>query len=520
MNYNFLKKVRVIVSLIFFLSITVIFLDLSFTLPENYSDYPLYLQFIPSLLKFISLGTITAAGFIFILLLTILFGRVYCSSICPLGILQDIITYTRKKFKKLRYTYEKPFTKTRYGVLIAAVIFFLFGSVIGLNLLDPYSNFGRILNNIIRPIAIGLNNAAVFTLEKFNTYWIYPVEWKGITPFAFIFSLFVLGLILWLSVKYGRLYCNTLCPVGTLLGFISKYSLFRIEIDEPNCKGCKICERVCKSSCIDTDNRYIDFSRCVSCFNCFTVCPTSGIKYEFKYGKKKITEHKFDIDKRDFMKKTTVYFLGAQAVLKAQQKIEVYKESEIPVIREFAVSPPGSESLDNFTSNCTACHLCVAACPTQVLQPSFLEYGLLGIMQPHMDYKSGFCNYDCVICGDVCPSGAILPQVLETKKLIQLGKAKFVKDNCIVYSQGTDCGACAEHCPTKAVRMELDPEVNLKAPKINEEICIGCGACEYACPTFPYKSIWVKSNPVHQAAKKPEQEKLEDEVDLKEEFPF
>ena len=141
-------------------------------------------------------------------------------------------------------------------------------------------------------------------------------------------------------------------------------------------------------------------------------------------------------------------------------------------------------------------------------------------MQPLMNYKIGFCNYDCVVCGDVCPTGAITNQFIDNKKLIQLGVAKFVKENCIVYSQGTDCGACAEHCPTKAVKMVLDIEVNKKAPVINEEICIGCGACEYACPTKPYKSIYIESNPIHKLAQKPKEEELKEKVDLKEEFPF
>lgn len=519
MNYSLLKKVRVIISLTFFFFISLIFLDVSFTLPEKLAEYPLYLQFIPSILKFISIGGIAAAGFIFILILTLLFGRVYCSSVCPLGILQDIVTYLRKKIGKVKFSFTQPFTKTRYIILVVSILIFLFGSVFALNILDPYSNFGRILANLIRPVVIGINNSLAFTLESFNTYWIYPVELKGIHIFSVLFSLGVLILVVWMSYKYGRLYCNTICPVGTFLGFLSKYSLFQIVIDEPNCKSCGVCEIVCKSNCIDTENSYIDFSRCVSCFNCFTVCPTAGIEYKFKYSSSIKNEQKFDFEKRDFLIKSAVYLIGANAVIKAQQKIEVYKENTIPVIREFAVSPPGSYSIQNFTDKCTACHLCVTACPTHVLQPSFLEYGFLGIMQPRMDFITGFCNYDCVICSDVCPTGAILPQKSNDKKLIQLGVAKFIRDNCIVYTQGTDCGACAEHCPTKAVRMMLDPEVNKNAPKVDEEICIGCGACEYACPTIPYKAIYVKSNPIHQAAKKPSEEKL-DEIELENAFPF
>lgn len=519
MNYSLLKKVRVIVALAFLLSITILFLDITFSLPEKFSDYPLYLQFIPSLLKYLSLGTLAAAGFLVVIVFTLLFGRVYCSTACPLGVLQDIISFISKKIKKRKYVYKKPLTKTRYSILIVTILVFLSGSVITFNLLDPYSNFGRILSNIFQPIVVGINNTIAFFLESFNLYWIYPVEFRGIEIFSLLFSIGVFGIVGWMSYKHGRLYCNTICPVGTFLGFISKFSLFKIGITESNCISCGVCERVCKANCIDTDNSSIDFERCIACFNCFTSCSTEAIEYQFRYLPQKKDGPIVNISKRDFVIKSAVYFVGASAVLKAQKKIEVYKENEIPVIREYAVSPPGSVSINNFTDNCTACHLCVAACPTHVLQPSFLEYGLLGIMQPRMDYIKGFCNYDCVICSQVCPSGAILPIKQESKKLIQLGIAKFEKDNCIVYTQKTDCGACAEHCPTKAVRMVLDPEVNKNAPKIDEEICVGCGACEYACPTIPYKAIYVKSNPSHLTAKLPVQEELE-QPDLEEDFPF
>lgn len=519
MDLRFLKKVRVVMSLIFILSIAAIYFDLSFSIQSSFSEYPLYLQFIPSILSFISVATIAGSGFIVVLVLTLLFGRVYCSTVCPLGILQDIITFIRNKSKRISFYLTKPFTKTRYTILSVTVLLFLFGTSIGLNLLDPYSNFGRITSNIFRPLTIGVNNLAASVFESMNSYIISPLEFKGINLFSLLFSFSFLILIVWLSYNYGRLYCNTICPVGTLLGLISKISFFNIQIIESNCIECGDCETVCKSNCIESNSKFIDFSRCVGCFNCFDVCPSIGISYKPRYILQKSTKH--DSDKRNFFKNIGIFLLGSQIVLKAQEKIiEVYKENTNPVVRVSPVSPPGSISIENFTDNCTACHLCVASCPTQVLQPSFLEYGLLGIMQPRMDYIIGFCNYDCTICTDVCPSGAILSRTSESKKLIQLGKAKFVKDNCVVYTQKTDCGACAEHCPTKSVEMELDDEVNLKAPVINEEICVGCGACEFACPTKPYKAIYVEGNPTHLIAKKPKEEKLEEKIDLKEAFPF
>lgn len=518
MDLRFLKKVRVIISLLFIVSISMLFFDLSFSIQSQFADYPLFLQFIPSLLSFISVVSFTGIGFIIVIIITALFGRVYCSTICPLGILQDAITFFRKKIKRINYYLTKPFTKTRYIILGITILFYFTGASIGLKLLDPFSNYGRITTNIFRPITIGANNFISFLLEKMNFYFISPLEFKGINLFSFLFSIILLGIIIWMSYSYGRIYCNSICPVGTFLGLLSKVSFFKIGIIETNCISCGECETVCKSNCIESESKYIDFSRCVGCFNCFDVCPSIGISYIPRYNFNKTSG--FDSDKRSFFQKIGIFIFTSNLAIKAQEKIQVYTRNKIPVVRNLPVSPPGSISIENFNDHCTACHLCVSSCPTQVLQPSFLEYGLLGIMQPRMDYKTSYCNYDCTICTDICPSGAIIKTDLESKKLIQMGKAKFIKENCVVYSQKTDCGACAEHCPTKAVKMELDVEINKKAPNVTEEICVGCGACEYACPTIPYKAIYVESNKEHLIAKKPQEEKLQEEIDYKDAFPF
>jgi ferredoxin len=227
-----------------------------------------------------------------------------------------------------------------------------------------------------------------------------------------------------------------------------------------------------------------------------------------------------DSSKRKFIIKTSLYLLSLSAIAaQVQKKIVVTKPSTKPIFRKSAVSPPGSIGVERFKSKCTACHLCVSSCPTQVLQPSFLEYGFLGILQPRLDNITGFCNFECKICGDVCPTGAILPFDLEKKKLTQIGKAKFVKDNCIVQTQKTDCGACSEHCPTKAVHM-IPFEGTLVIPEVRDDYCIGCGACEFACPTKPYKAIYVEGNGTHQIAKKNVELKKQEVINTKEDFPF
>jgi ferredoxin len=192
-------------------------------------------------------------------------------------------------------------------------------------------------------------------------------------------------------------------------------------------------------------------------------------------------------------------------------------QSTIPEKKSSAVSPPGSKSVERFNKICTGCSLCVSACPTKVLQPSFLEYGLIGMMQPHMAYRKGLCEFDCTLCSDVCPTGAIVPITMEAKHLLQIGQVQFEKKNCIVETEKTDCGACSEHCPTKAVHMV--PYGKLFIPEIDQKICVGCGACEYACPTTPFKAIYINGNRTHLAAVKPKTEKAKNV--LKEgEFPF
>jgi len=439
-------------------------------------------------------------------------------------VLQDIINFISKKIKKKkkRFGYLKEQKILRLTLLFIPILTFLFGSSIAVNLLDPYSIYGRFAGNFFRPVLININNVVAYVFEKMKLYSVSNFEIRAfaIIPFIIVSLFFIFVLIL--AYKKGRLYCNTVCPVGTLLGYISKYSLFRIIIKEEDCLSCGACARVCKSECINSKEKIVDMSRCVACFDCLTSCPTDGLFYDYKYRRTKTEVDPVDQSKRNFFNSTALYLLSF-STLSAQtvKNIIITKRSTKQIFRKSAVSPPGSVSVDRFNSKCTACHLCVSSCPTQVLQPSFLEYGFLGMLQPRMDYNANYCNFDCKICGEVCPTGAIRSIDVEKKKLTQIGIAKFLKDNCVVNTQKTDCGACSEHCPTKAVHM-IPFEKNLVIPEVREDYCIGCGACEHACPVIPYKAIYVEGNRVHQTAKKNVEEKKqrEQKVNYKEEFPF
>jgi len=513
-----LKKIRVAVSLTFFVMTGLLFLDFYGLLPPSWAENTLFLQFVPSITKFITLISISATGFIVTLLLTMLFGRVYCSTICPLGTIQDLGSFLSRKFEKKHHRHIKSFSALRNCLLALTAITALSGSMTVLNLLDPFSSFGRIVSNLARPILLATNNVLAFALESASIYTLYPIQVKAITLTSIAVPLITVGVLLRLSYKHGRLYCNTVCPVGAFLGLLSKISIYRIAINDANCIGCNLCEQVCKAGCIDKKAKTVDFARCVGCYNCFTICPTEGFDFRSAFAEASSTRpEKLDYKRREAIYNSWLLVTGTLGTTTVgTKKIISTKESTIAVVKTTPIAPPGAQSIEHFTGRCTACHLCISACPSQVLSPSFLEYGFAGVMQPQMDYSTGFCNYDCTTCTQICPSGAILPVVQEHKKLTQLGTAKFVKDNCIVYTEEKECGACSEHCPTKAVKMV--PYKKLVAPEVKEDYCIGCGACEYACPTKPFKAIYVEGKPVHAIAKKPEIKKLD--MKVQEEFPF
>lgn len=536
MSTSVLRKIRIVISLIFFIAFSFIFLDFRRIIPEDIINGITWLQFIPSILKFINVLSISAIGFLVVLILTLLFGRVYCSSVCPLGILQDIIIWFSKKFKKKRkrfFKFSEPHNKLRYGLLILSVLAFIFGIITFINLLDPYSNFGRIFTFFVKPVVILVNNLLAAILGKVKIYTLFPVEIKLIPALIFLLQFIILGVVVWLSAIHGRLFCNTICPVGTFLGFLSKFSLFRIRIDHSTCTSCGLCGMVCKASCLSTKDQKLDVTRCISCFNCLTVCSSNSVLYSArKTAPLKVEEIKIDdsgktdIGKRKFVFGTIAFTFGMMGISRAQDQDTISKviptnakPTEIKEAREYPVCPPGGTSIELYNNRCTACNLCVNTCPNDVLQPAFLEYGLAGLMQPRMDYWKGFCNFECTRCLDVCPTGALLPIEIEAKKLTQLGIAKFIKENCIVHTDKTDCGACSEHCPTKAVKMVPYEEKGLVIPEVEDKICIGCGACEFACPTTPYKAIFINGNYEHKLAEKPKEEKIIMPTS-EEDFPF
>ena len=561
-----LKIFRVTAATAIFIAALLAFLNFSMGWETNHI---LHIQFVPALLS-LAAGTLgVALPLIILLLLTLIFGRVYCSFLCPTGILQDIIGRLARPFTRRTRTnphspgagehntsagshssganagsststgsstsagsstsigYRKPHSILRYIILIATGLLFALGLAWPLTLLDPYSLFGKIASQFFGSIEIFLNNALANIFPNSIPY----LKYTSIATVSFIYGTIALITLILFSAAHGRLYCNTICPVGTLLGLIGSKSLFQIRIDSNACKHCNACAKNCKSNCIDIKGQKVDTERCVVCFNCLQHCKFGALHYSLRRpaastsnstsagsstastsatsakatsgtstsgatsASAASTPPSEKIDKG--LRTTLAGLAGLGTAILAHKgtgsrfiPIKEYREKHLPenlrASQELGIMPPGAGTLEHFKQNCTGCYACVAACPGDVIKPATFEYGPDGILLPTLKYNGHFCGYECNACSSACPSGALSPLTLKEKKRTAIGKAIYMAGKCIVFQAGTDCGACDEHCPTKAITMVPVPGKSfLYYPKLNRDLCIGCGGCEYICPQKP-----------------------------------
>ena len=496
-----LRTIRIFLALIFFIGASLLFLDFTGTI-HAWFGWIAKVQFLPAVLA-INVGVIVA-----LVAFTFIFGRVYCSVICPMGVLQDVFAKFGKWSKKNRYSYSPALNWWRYSLLAIMVIAIIFGigSIVGI--LAPYSSFGRIMHSLFSPIWQYGNNVLARMAERSGSYAFYPTEvWiRSIAVFTTaVVTLTVIAILAW---RNGRTYCNAICPVGTVLGFMSRYSLFRPTIDVAKCNGCGLCARNCKSACINSREHSIDYSRCVSCMDCIGKCHKNAISYTYKrvpklkevpamIGESEINAP--DASRRNFL--GVMALMGSTALVEAAEKtvdggLAVIEDKKVP-IRNTHITPPGSQGHSNLASRCTGCQLCVSVCPNQVLRPSG---NLENFMHPVASYERGYCRPECTKCSEVCPTGAIKKIDKAEKSSIQIGRATWVKENCIPLTDEVSCGNCARHCPVGAIQMVSSmpgDELALKIPAVDTEKCIGCGACENLCPSRPFSAIYVEGNERH-----------------------
>ena len=568
-----LRIIRITLAAICFVAVTLLFLDFTGTL-HLWFGWLAKIQFLPAVL---ALNFVVIA---ILLVLTLLFGRIYCSVICPLGIFQDCVSNlsSRRKGKKARFSYSKEIKWLRYGVLVLFVIALVAGLNALVALLAPYSAYGRMVQSLLAPVWLWGNNLLAWIAERQDSYaFVTKDVWLKSLP-TLIVAAVTFVVVVVLAWRNGRTYCNTICPVGTTLSFFSRFAMFRPVIDKSKCKSCHACERKCKAACIDVDNHKIDYSRCVDCFDCIDSCRLGALKYRFAWGRgvgsgstgaktpqnapvgsKMTSDESKNGQNRSSAAPTPVaepvvrqgsptaevtdngkgvstidatspvaepveatdkgrraFLVGGAAVIGGSLLSSIPMRAEEEEIKDkkrdggFAevlpkkapnrktpITPFGSESVEKFYKHCTACQLCVTVCPNNVLRPSSrLEH----LMQPEMSFEKGYCRPECVKCSEVCPAGAILKITPEEKTEWKVGTAGVDYDLCVVNRDGVSCGNCAHHCPVGAIRMvrkNPDDEKSPRIPSVNEEKCIGCGACENLCPSRPISAITVNGYSVH-----------------------
>ena len=518
-----LRRIRTTLALVVFVLITLLFLDVTGTL-HKYFGWLASIQFWPALLA-LHVGVLAL-----LVVLTLVFGRIYCSIICPLGVMQDVVSRLHGIRKKNRFTYSKEKRWLRYTVLAVFIVSALAGVNAVVSLLAPYSSYGRIAGSLMKPVYEAGNNVLAAIAESVNSYAFYSVDvWLKSLPTLIVASvtLVVIAVLAW---RGGRTYCNTICPVGTILSFLARFSWFKVRIDGSKCVNCGLCTKNCKASAIDFKNHKIDYSRCVVCGDCIGKCHKGAISLSSRRADKrtsrqvnkqtsgqadKRTSQNADSanllvnssagvlstneSRRSFLLGVAVAATGA-ALAQEKKKVDgglAAIEDKVAPRRLTPLTPPGSLSAQHFAQHCTSCQLCVSTCPNGVLRPST---DLSTFMQPTISYERGYCRPECTKCGEVCPTGAIKPITRAIKSATQIGHAVWLKKNCVPLTDGVECGNCAHHCPTGAITMiPLNPkdERSPKIPAVNEARCIGCGACENLCPARPFSAIYVEGHEVH-----------------------
>ncbi|MDR1921397.1 MAG: 4Fe-4S binding protein [Candidatus Adiutrix sp.] len=436
-------------------------------------DWPAGLALLPNfqygqlVAGFFSGSPRAAAALLVMSLLTILGGRWFCGFICPLGAAMDLAGFIRSRLRPQKFSFKKSRAWRALVPGLTLVLFWL-GLTLPFGLLEPYSQM----------VSVSLFHAG-----------------PGLITAAVILAAFL----------KGRGFCNSLCPTGLILRLLSRSPVLTLRIDPQACLGCGGCRRVCPASCLDSDKRRLDHDRCLVCLSCAPVCPKGAISFG--------RERAEPFGRRGFLRLAGVSALAGGAFLTSQEA----RAKLLPGPSASPILPPGALSLAHLNAHCSLCHTCVRACPNQALRPS-PGGGLLLYNKPILDPYQGFCQYDCTVCTRICPTGALQRLSLEEKRLSRLGLVSLDRLECVVVKNGTSCGACAELCPTGAVGMAPGPS-GRDEPSLEQSYCIGCGACQKACPVRPRAAIWVDGLPLQQTARAPRAEAVEDAA-LSEEFPF
>jgi len=416
------------------------------------------------------------------LVLSLIIGRFFCGWICPLGTIIDICGARAK-------TRDPGFRQIKYYVLGAIVVFAFLGVQIKW-IFDPLVITARFISlNFIPSFTLALDKAFVFLITSldfytplYDFYRLLKASVLGAKIYYFPHSLVTLSFfaaICSLVIITKRFWCRIICPLGAIYSIIAKFSMLERRVDK--CVKCMKCKTDCRMSAIKEDISYRK-SECILCLDCVYNCPVQGT--EFTWRAKPVNPRAKDsVSRKDFL------FLIASSLLLSGFKGRE-REAKKKLIR-----PPGVGVEREFLDKCIRCGNCMRLCPTNGLQPAIFESGLAGIWAPHLVPEIGYCEYNCNLCGNSCPAGAIPKLSLAQKKEQRLGLANINKDICIPWAQNKECIVCEEHCPVPGKAVKIYDEVfdgkRIKKPYIDASLCIGCGICQNKCPVRPFRAIKV-----------------------------
>jgi MauM/NapG family ferredoxin protein len=464
----------------------------------------LFLDFDPLILLTTLLSAHAAArAFLLSLILvavTLLLGRVFCGWICPLGTLNNLVGSIRKHRAR-----EKPrdWHRIKYSLLIGILASAVF-TLQPVGILDPLSLLIRSLSVSLYPAftyAVRSAFDAVFSSNPLGiaavSEPVYGVLKESVLSFnqayylqsVFIGMLFLA--VLGLNLVEKRFWCRYLCPLGALLGLLSRFSLLKRSVSE-GCTECGACAGVCQGAAEpDAKGKWKD-AECYYCWNCDDVCPNNAVSFGF--AQKKVTPA-LDLGRRRVI-------VSALSGVAAVPLVRLTPLGTANARNPRLLRPPGALEEKEFLARCVKCGECMKVCTTNGLQPTLLEAGLEGIWSPLLVPRVGYCEYRCTLCGQVCPTGAIRRLQLEEKAKVRIGLAMVDKGRCLPWAHGRPCIVCEEVCPTpkKAIWLEevrtRDREgraVTVKQPHVDLELCIGCGICEAKCPVLGTPAISVTS---------------------------
>jgi MauM/NapG family ferredoxin protein len=493
------RKIR-IVSQLFFLGFFLYLFWMTSIAAERWITVDLFLRADP-LLAIIAMltGKILIPAMLIavvIIILTLILGRVFCGWACPMGATLDIISRMGRSTNRLKM---RNYHHLKYYILIGILVCSLFGFHIAYHI-DPIALITRIFTAALLPVVVNAFNFIFNNL--FGISWLQIPLLKlqsslsdtllPLEPYYFQAG-FVIGLIFTVIVAFElysrRVYCQTICPLGALLGWASKPLLLKRKVLD-GCTSCGECQAVCKTNAIPDDFESTEYRECIQCFNCVDVCPENVNVIDFSGGGRRHTT--------DFMRRRLILSGVGGVGMASILGISFIRPGE----NSRLIRPPGSLPEDEFIDRCVRCYQCIRACATSgnFLQPSLLEGGWEGLLTPYGVARTGYCEYNCILCTEVCPSGAIHPLDVETKRKTAIGLAHISKDLCLPYAEGTPCIVCEEHCPTpeKAIRFTEEeytyPDGSkkvIKFPYVVPDLCIGCGICETKCPIEGESAIYI-----------------------------